>query len=109
MKLRTLTTLLFIEVFSQRVFAQEFIGQHSSNYAGINRATFNPSSIAGTRYRYHINLVSFNATITNRYFKYFRTDALFHPFKNAYAEKDMYGKTKLTGTQTQGDTISVTA
>lgn len=91
------------------VVAQEFIGQHSSNYAGINRATFNPSSIAGTRYRYHINLASFNATINNRYFKYFRTDALFHPFKNPYTEKDMYGKSKLTGTLTEGENVNITA
>ncbi|MFN8349368.1 MAG: DUF5723 family protein [Spirosomataceae bacterium] len=89
--------------------AQEYIGQHSSNYAGINRATFNPSSIAGTRYRYHINLISFNATVNNRYFKYFRTDALFHPFKNPYTETDMYGKSKLTGSLTQGEHVNVTA
>ncbi len=89
--------------------AQQFIGQHSSNYAGINRATFNPSAIAGTRYRYHINLISFNATVNNRYFKYFRSDALFHPFRNAYTENDMYGKSKLTGTLTQGENVNVLA
>lgn len=94
---------------SKDAFTQEFIGQHSSNYAGINRATFNPSSIAGTRYRYHINLISWNATVNNRYFKYFRTDALFHPFKNPYTETDMYGKSKLTGTLTQGEHVNVTA
>ena len=91
------------------VVAQQFLGQHSSNYAGINRATFNPSAIAGTRYRYHINLVSFNTTVNNRYFKYFRSDALFHPFRNAYAESDMYGKSKLTGTLTQGNNVNVLA
>lgn len=89
--------------------AQPFLGQHSSNYAGINRASFNPSSIAGTRYRYHINLISFNATVNNRYFKYFRSDALFHPFRNAYTENDMYGKSKLTGTLTQGENVNVLA
>ncbi len=106
----TLSFTLIISFFLLQVSqAQEFLGQHSSNYAGINRATFNPSAIAGTRYRYHLNLISFNATINNRYFKYFRTDALFHPFRNAYAEKDMYGKTKLTGTYTQGPNVNVLA
>lgn len=103
-----LCLLLWIGTLTTAV-SQEFIGQHSSNYAGINRATFNPSAIAGTRYRYHINLVSFNTTVNNRYFKYFRSDALFHPFRNAYAESDMYGKSKLTGTLTQGDNVNVLA
>lgn len=107
MKLRTWIALLFIGLFFQRLYAQEFIGQHTGNYAGINRATFNPSAIAGSRYRYHINLVSFNASITNRYFKYFRNDALFHPFRNAYTESEMYGKSKLTGTYTQGPNVNV--
>ena len=89
--------------------AQEFMGQHTSNYAGINRATFNPAVIAGTRYRYHINLVSFSTTLNNRYFKYFRSDALFYPFRNAYAESDMYGKSKLTGTFTGGESVNVLA
>lgn len=110
LSLKTSFLVVFIaSISSKDAFAQEFIGQHSSNYAGINRATFNPSSIAGTRYRYHINLISWNATVNNRYFKYFRTDALFHPFKNPYTETDMYGKSKLTGTLTQGENINVTA
>lgn len=110
-QLRSILTLagFFALISASSLHAQEFIGQHSSNYAGINRATFNPSAIAGTRYRYHINLVSFNTTVNNRYFKYFRSDALFHPFRNAYAESDMYGKSKLTGTLTQGDNVNVLA
>lgn|GEM_PF-848271 len=110
-QLRSILTLagFFALISTSALRAQEFIGQHSSNYAGINRATFNPSSIAGTRYRYHINLVSFNTTVNNRYFKYFRSDALFHPFRNAYAESDMYGKSKLTGTLTQGNNVNVLA
>lgn len=110
-QLRSILTLagFFALMSASSLHAQEFLGQHSSNYAGINRATFNPSAIAGTRYRYHINLVSFNTTVNNRYFKYFRSDALFHPFRNAYAESDMYGKSKLTGTLTQGDNVNVLA
>ena len=110
-QLRSILTLagFFALMSASSLHAQEFLGQHSSNYAGINRATFNPSAIAGTRYRYHINLLSFNTTVNNRYFKYFRSDALFHPFRNAYAESDMYGKSKLTGTLTQGDNVNVLA
>lgn len=108
--MKFLPKLLFFLLFLVSVAsAQQFVGQHSSNYAGMNRATFNPSSIAGTRYRYYINVASFNATVTNRYFKYFRSDALFHPFKNPYTENEIYGKTKVTGTLTEGANINVLA
>ena len=89
--------------------SQQFTGRHTGNYAGIYRATFNPSAIVGTRYRYQINLMAFNATVNNRYFKYFRTDALFHPFTNPYTSSELYGKSKLTGTLTQGSNINVLA
>lgn len=108
--MKFLPKLLFFLLFLVSVAsAQQFVGQHSSNYAGMNRATFNPSSIAGTRYRYYINVASFNATVTNRYFKYFRSDALFHPFKNPYTENEIYGKTKVTGTLTEGANVNVLA
>jgi Family of unknown function (DUF5723) len=90
-------------------FAQPLVGRHTGNYAGLYRATFNPSAIVGTRYRFQINLVSFNATVNNRYFKYFRSDALFHPFRNAYATNDMYGKSKLTGSFTEVPNVNVLA
>ena len=53
--------------------------------------------------------MAFNATVNNRYFKYFRSDALFHPFTNAYTDSEIYGKSKLTGTLTQGTNINVLA
>lgn len=105
-RLRLLLVLNCMLLF-QYAHSQQFTGYHTSNYAGLYRATFNPSAIAGTRYRYQINLVSFNSTINNRYFKFFRSDALFHPFRNAYTENDMYGKSKLTGSFTQGTNVNV--
>lgn len=90
-------------------FSQQMVGRHTGNYAGLYRATFNPSAIVGTRYRYQINLITFNATVNNRYFKYFRSDALFHPFRNPYAANEMYGKSKLTGTLTEIPNVNVLA
>ncbi|MFN4146849.1 MAG: DUF5723 family protein [Runella sp.] len=105
MNKKILLVFLFLIFGASLLEAQDFLGQHSSNYAGINRATFNPSAIAGTRYRFHVNLVSFNASVTNRYFKFFRSDALFHPFRHAYTDHELYGKSKLTGTLTQGSNV----
>jgi len=105
----SLPILLYFLLTTLESTAQQFVGQHSSNYAGMNRATFNPSSIAGTRYRYYINVASFNASITNRYFKYFRSDALFHPFTNPYTDNELYGRSKITGTITEGANVNVLA
>jgi hypothetical protein len=95
--------------FSLTVQAQQMLGLHSGNHASIYRATFNPSAVAGTKYKWHINAVAFNTTINNRYFSYFRTDALFYPIKAPYTSSELYGKSKLTGSYTAGDNANIVA
>lgn len=111
MRCLSFSLFLFYSFFfnTKNVHAQQLTGRHTGNYAGMYRATFNPSAIVGTRYRYQINLVAFNAAVNNRYFKYFRTDALFHPFRNPYTSNELYGKSKLTGTITEIPNINVLA
>lgn len=104
MKFRIIILLLLVNI---KVFSQQMLGFYTSNNLGIYRASFNPSAIAGTKYQYHINALTLNSTINNRYFKYFRSDALFHPFKNPYSENELYGKSKLTGSLTQGSNVNV--
>ncbi len=87
--------------------AQQMLGPHSGNHASIYRATFNPSAVAGTKYKWHINAVAFNTTINNRYFSYFRTDALFYPIKAPYTSSELYGKSKLTGSYTAGPNANI--
>jgi Family of unknown function (DUF5723) len=101
------SSLFILLLFSLSSVAQPMLGHLSTNYAGIQRVTFNPSAIAGTRMQWQLSPVTFGATINNRYFKYFASDALFHPLKNAYSSKDIYGKSKLTGTFTQGTNLNV--
>ncbi len=47
--------------------AQDWIGFHSSNYAGINGVNFQPASIADSRFKFQMNLIAFNARISNNY------------------------------------------
>src|ERR1700694_6014335 len=49
----------------QVVFSQEFQGFRSGNFTGVNAVFFNPASIAGSRYRFDINLVSFGSSVGN--------------------------------------------
>ena len=104
----TIKKIFFLFLFlNSTAFAQQMLGVHASNNMGVYRATFNPSAIAGTKYHFQINGITLNSTINGRYFKYFRSDALFHPFKNPYSQDELYGKSKSTGTLTQGDKINV--
>jgi Family of unknown function (DUF5723) len=105
--MRYIFVIILLITNSLSVNSQQMIGHHTTNYSGIYRATFNPSAIAGTTMKWQLNLVTLNSTINNRYFKYFASDALFHPFKNAYTTSEIYGKSKLTGTFTQGTNLNV--
>jgi Family of unknown function (DUF5723) len=100
-------SLLCILHFTMAVQAQQMLGPHSGNHASIYRATFNPSAVAGSKYKWHINAVAFNTTINNRYFSYFRTDALFYPIKIPYSSSELYGKSKLTGSFTAGSNANI--
>ncbi len=100
-------SLLCILHFTMATHAQQMLGPHSGNHASIYRATFNPSAVAGTKYKWHINAVAFNTTINNRYFSYFRTDALFYPIKAPYTSSELYGKSKLTGSFTAGSNANI--
>jgi hypothetical protein len=45
--------------------AQDFPGYRSGNYSGVNSVFFNPANIAGSNYRFDINLFSINSFVGN--------------------------------------------
>ena len=47
------------------VAQQAYPGYRSGNYSGINGVFFNPANIADSRYRWSVNLFSFNAGVGN--------------------------------------------
>ncbi|MDJ1494029.1 DUF5723 family protein [Cytophagaceae bacterium DM2B3-1] len=51
-------------------WAQQLLGISNSNYAGVNGVYLNPSSIADSRYGFHLNLVTVQGSITNNYYRY---------------------------------------
>ncbi|MEM6830589.1 MAG: DUF5723 family protein, partial [Bacteroidota bacterium] len=55
--------------------AQDWMGFHSSNYAGINGVSIQPASIADSRYKFQMNLIAFNFRASNNYLT-LRNDAL---------------------------------
>lgn len=59
--------LLFAIVGISSVQAQNNIGFHSDNYSGVYSLNFNPAEIVDSRYRFHMNVVSFGLTASNNY------------------------------------------
>src|SRR6202012_2301267 len=47
--------------------AQNYAGYNTSNYTGVNSVFFNPGNVADSRYKWSVNLVSVNATVSNDY------------------------------------------
>ena len=50
--------------------AQQWLGLSHGNYAGVNGVFLNPSSIADSRYGFHLNLLSGQTSLTNNYYSF---------------------------------------
>lgn len=59
---------LFISFLAlHNIQAQGNLGHHTDNYAGVYSLFYNPAEIVDSRYRFHMNLFSFDATFSNNY------------------------------------------
>lgn len=47
--------------------AQDWLGYHTSNYAGVHAVQFNPAFIAGNNYSLDVSLVAGHVNVTNNY------------------------------------------
>ena len=50
--------------------AQSYFGFQNDNYAGVNGAVYNPSSIVDSRFRSDINLASYDVGFSNNYYSF---------------------------------------
>src|SRR5687768_4648715 len=58
-------SLIVICLFGLQLKAQEFSGYRTGNYTGVNSVFFNPATIADSRYRFDINLLSIGTSAGN--------------------------------------------
>jgi len=70
MKRKITLMLLTALVFETTVNAQLWLGNTFGNYAGTNGVYLNPSSIAESKYAYHLNFWGHGANIYNNYLNY---------------------------------------
>ena len=57
---RITACLLFLQLLQQPLVAQDLIGYNYNNYIGVNGIVSNPASIAASRYKVHVNLITVN-------------------------------------------------
>ena len=65
MKKQILAAMLLLSIGAIKLQAQNFPGYRSGNYTGVNGVFFNPANIADSRYRWDVNLFSFNGYVGN--------------------------------------------
>lgn len=89
--------------------AQDLTGLSFSNYGGLYRATYNPSVLGGSRYKWQFNIGTVNSTITTRYFQYFGRNALLYPSLASKSSHQLYGRSRTMGSLTNEDVIHVSS
>ncbi|MGZ5247263.1 MAG: DUF5723 family protein [Flavitalea sp.] len=63
--MKSITLLICFLATTFQIFAQSFPGYRTSNYSGVNGVFFNPASIADSRFKFDLNLVSINTLFGN--------------------------------------------
>lgn len=79
--------------------AQQNLGHHTDNYAGVYSLDFNPAEIVDSRFRFHMNIVSISNTVSNNYLS-IKRNALFKDRETAFEDDDFtanYMKERLNG------------
>lgn len=74
--------------------AQHLLGLSNSNYAGVNGIYLNPSSIADSRFGFHLNFITVDGYFTNSHYQYTGPYSLRkmaqNGFEGEYSFKDAY-------------------
>lgn len=105
MKKQLFNLTLLIGFLARSADAQQIPGLVASNYGGLYRATENPSAIAGSRYKFQVNLGTIGSSINHRYFVFLGKNALFYPLLAPHSKDELYGRSRTMGSLTDKDPI----
>jgi hypothetical protein len=85
--------LLFLCLFVYGVSSaqQDLPGFRTDNYAGVNSVFFNPAAIAGSKYRWDVNVIGVDANVGNNQAKYSLGD-LGNAFDGDKVKDQIFGK-----------------
>ncbi|SEJ58160.1 hypothetical protein SAMN04487995_5440 [Dyadobacter koreensis] len=105
MKKQLFNLTLLIGFLAKSAYAQQIPGLVASNYGGLYRATENPSAIAGSRYKFQVNLGTIGSSINHRYFVFLGKNSLFYPLLAPHSKDELYGRSRTMGSLTDKDPI----
>jgi outer membrane protein OmpA-like peptidoglycan-associated protein len=66
--MKKILLLCFLTATMAPLVAQDWMGLHSSNYAGVQGLSMQPASIADSRYKFQMNLIAFSTGVSNNYY-----------------------------------------
>jgi hypothetical protein len=105
LKKRLYTLTILISFLASAAYAQQIPGLVASNYGGLYRATENPSVIAGSRYKWQVNLGTIGSSINHRYFVFLGKNSLFYPLLAPHSKDELYGRSRTMGSLTDKNPI----
>jgi len=59
--------ILVLSSSVDNLFAQNNLGHNTDNYSGVYSLSYNPAEIVDSRYKFHMNIISFGTTVSNNY------------------------------------------
>jgi outer membrane protein OmpA-like peptidoglycan-associated protein len=65
--LKLLLLTLIVGSFHQKAEAQNNLGHNTDNFSGVYSLSYNPAEIVDSRFKFHMNIVSFGFTTSNNY------------------------------------------
>jgi hypothetical protein len=87
--------LLFISILSSiEARAQQITGLDMSNYGGLYRTTYNPSTLGGTPYKFQVNALTMGGSIGRRYFDFFGENSFLTPIIASHSSNEIYGRSR---------------
>lgn len=107
MKKRTGLLAIMGIMIGQMAVAQQIPGLQYSNYGGLYRATYNPSVLGSSRYKWQVNLGSLGGSINHRYFRFIGKNSLLYPQLAPHSTKELYGRSRTMGSLTGGDAVNL--
>ncbi len=105
MKKSILLQAIIAFAFIGNAFSQQIPGLQYSNYGGLYRATYNPSVLGGSRYKWQVNIGSFGGSINYRYFVFLGKNSLLYPLLAPHSTNELYGRSRTMGSLIQTNPI----
>ncbi|CAG5010239.1 hypothetical protein DYBT9275_04671 [Dyadobacter sp. CECT 9275] len=97
-------SILFL-LFGWSAGAQQIPGLQSSNYGGLYRATYNPSVLGGSKYKFQVNIGALGGSINYRYFVFLGKNSLLYPLLVPHSTKELYGRSRTMGSLIEQDPV----